>query len=54
MRTEVYPTKARRPANSRFHLARLSRVFGIVTPPWTAPLATALDRLARELADFAA
>jgi dTDP-4-dehydrorhamnose reductase len=51
IRTEDYPTKARRPANSRFDLARLSRVFGIETPPWDAALATELDRLADELAN---
>jgi dTDP-4-dehydrorhamnose reductase len=51
IRTEDYPTKARRPANSRFDLARLSRVFGIETPPWDVALATELDRLADELAN---
>jgi dTDP-4-dehydrorhamnose reductase len=34
IRSQDYPTKAKRPANSRLDLARLQRVFGIVTPPW--------------------
>jgi dTDP-4-dehydrorhamnose reductase len=50
IRTEDYPTRARRPANSRFDLARLARVFGIETPAWDAALAIELDRLVRELA----
>jgi dTDP-4-dehydrorhamnose reductase len=50
IRTGDYPTKARRPANSRFDLSRLSRVFGIETPAWDVALAPELDRLADELA----
>jgi dTDP-4-dehydrorhamnose reductase len=42
----AYPTKARRPANSRFDLSRLRTVFGIVTPRWDEALAAELDRLA--------
>ncbi len=49
IRTEDYPTKAKRPANSRLDLDRLKRVFGIKTPSWDAALAVNLDRLAAEL-----
>jgi dTDP-4-dehydrorhamnose reductase len=42
----AYPTKARRPANSRLDLTRLKSVFGIVTPKWDEALAVELDRLA--------
>jgi dTDP-4-dehydrorhamnose reductase len=45
-----YPTKAKRPANSRFDLTRLREVFRITTPEWGAGLAGELDRLALELA----
>jgi dTDP-4-dehydrorhamnose reductase len=44
--TQDYPTKARRPANSRFDLARLREVFGIATPDWRGALACELDTLA--------
>jgi dTDP-4-dehydrorhamnose reductase len=47
--TAEYPTKARRPANSRLDLTRLGEVFGITTPKWEVALATELDRLASEL-----
>jgi dTDP-4-dehydrorhamnose reductase len=47
--TRDYPTKAKRPANSRLELTRLQRVFGITTPHWQQALATELDVLAREL-----
>jgi dTDP-4-dehydrorhamnose reductase len=46
---EDYPTKARRPQNSRLDLARLGAIFGIAPSPWQAALAPELDRLAREL-----
>jgi dTDP-4-dehydrorhamnose reductase len=36
--TQDYPTKARRPANSRLDLSRLSEAFGIVPPDWRAAL----------------
>jgi dTDP-4-dehydrorhamnose reductase len=49
IRTQDYPTKARRPANSRFDLARLREVFGIATPDWREALARELDRLAPTL-----
>ena len=45
-----YPTKARRPANSRLDLTRLRQVFRIDTPKWDEALAVELDLLAVELA----
>jgi dTDP-4-dehydrorhamnose reductase len=42
-----YPTRARRPRNSRLEQARLSNVFGIALPPWEDALALELDLLAR-------
>jgi dTDP-4-dehydrorhamnose reductase len=50
IRTEDYPTKAKRPSNSRLDMTRLQRVFGITTPRWQQALAVELDVLARELA----
>jgi len=47
--TADYPTKARRPANSRLDLTRLKQAFGIETLHWTDALAPELDRLAGEL-----
>jgi dTDP-4-dehydrorhamnose reductase len=49
IRTQDYPTKAKRPANSRLDLTRLQRVFGFTTPRWQQALAAELDVLAREL-----
>ena len=48
--TADYPTKARRPANSRLDLTRLRHVFGVTTPPWDDALEPELDLLAAELA----
>jgi len=45
IQTEDYPTKAKRPANSRLDLARLKRVFGIETKRWDTALDLELDRL---------
>ena len=47
--TDDYPTKARRPRNSRLDLARLQIIFGITPPPWHIALSPELDQLAREL-----
>jgi dTDP-4-dehydrorhamnose reductase len=47
--TADYPTKARRPANSRFDLTRLKEMFHITTPDWGSALAVELDQLAAEL-----
>jgi dTDP-4-dehydrorhamnose reductase len=50
IRTQDYPTKARRPANSRFDLARLRQVFGVEPPDWRDALAHELDVLGSTLA----
>jgi dTDP-4-dehydrorhamnose reductase len=47
--TAEYPTKARRPGNSRFDLTRLNELFRIAPPDWRAPLDVELDQLAAEL-----
>jgi dTDP-4-dehydrorhamnose reductase len=44
-----YPTKARRPHNSRLDLSRLQSIFGIAPLPWQEALGPELDQLAREL-----
>ena len=44
--TRDYPTKARRPGNSRLSLERLQRSFGIDTPDWNEALDAELDQLA--------
>jgi len=49
IRTEDYPTRAKRPANSRLDLTRLKQVFGIEPPRWDAALTPELDRLGAEL-----
>ena len=43
-----YPTRARRPLNSRPDLARLQDVFGITPPHWELALAAELDKIAQE------
>jgi len=45
--TADFPTKAKRPSNSRLDLSRLRDEFGVVTPNWR-------DALAPELDDFVA
>ena len=45
IRTQDYPTKAKRPANSRFDLTRLREVFGVEPPGWRGALARELDVL---------
>jgi dTDP-4-dehydrorhamnose reductase len=47
LRSEEYPTKARRPHNSRLDLTRLRDLFGISTPSWNVALDAELDKLAR-------
>jgi dTDP-4-dehydrorhamnose reductase len=49
IRTQDYPTKARRPANSRFDLTRLRDAFGVETPDWRDALDRELDLLAPAL-----
>jgi dTDP-4-dehydrorhamnose reductase len=48
--SEEYPTRARRPRNSRLDQTRLSEVFGITLPCWKNALAVELDLLARAAA----
>jgi dTDP-4-dehydrorhamnose reductase len=47
--TADYPTKARRPHNSRLDQTRLRHVFGIMTPLWTEALPAEIDELALRL-----
>jgi dTDP-4-dehydrorhamnose reductase len=49
LRTEDYPTKAKRPHNSRFDLTRLQDVFGLTTLSWREALEAELDLLAPEM-----
>ena len=48
--TQEFPTKAKRPGNSRFDLTRLRDAFGIVPPSWREALEVELDELAPEFA----
>jgi dTDP-4-dehydrorhamnose reductase len=43
-----FPTKAKRPGNSRLDLSRLKDAYGIVTPSWSDALGVELDELARD------
>jgi dTDP-4-dehydrorhamnose reductase len=43
--TQEYPTRAKRPANSRLDCSKLARVFGLRLPPWEASLRRCLDQL---------
>jgi dTDP-4-dehydrorhamnose reductase len=43
--TQEYPTRAKRPANSRLDCSKLARVFGLRLPPWKASLSRCLDQL---------
>jgi dTDP-4-dehydrorhamnose reductase len=49
LRTEDYPTRAKRPLNSRLDLRRLRNVFDLTTPPWREVLEEELELLAREM-----
>jgi dTDP-4-dehydrorhamnose reductase len=49
LRTEEFPTQAKRPNNSRLDLTRLNAAFGLITPSWTDALEPELDTIAREL-----
>ena len=49
IRTGDYPTRAKRPANSRLNLELLRTVFGIAPAPWQEALAPELDQLAQRL-----
>ena len=45
IRTEEYPTPARRPANSRLDASKLRDVFGISLPHWGTSLSVVIERL---------
>jgi dTDP-4-dehydrorhamnose reductase len=49
LRTEDYPTKAKRPLDSRFDLRRLREAFDVTTPSWRDALTPELDLLAQEM-----
>lgn len=49
IRTSDYPTRAKRPLNSRLDLGRLRRTFGIAPPPWVAALEPELDELSQNI-----
>jgi dTDP-4-dehydrorhamnose reductase len=49
IRTQDYPTKAKRPANSRFDLTRLREAFAVETPDWRQALVCELDAMAPAL-----
>jgi dTDP-4-dehydrorhamnose reductase len=49
IRTDEYPTPAKRPRNSRLDLTRLRQVFGLTPATWQSALAPELDQLAREM-----
>jgi dTDP-4-dehydrorhamnose reductase len=49
LRTEEYPTRAKRPLNSRLDLTRLRDVFDLTTPPWREVLEEELELLGREM-----
>jgi dTDP-4-dehydrorhamnose reductase len=50
IRTEEYPTPARRPHNSRLSLTRLQDVFAVTPADWRTALSSELDQFAREIA----
>lgn len=45
IRTDDYPTPARRPANSRLDCGKMTRIFGITARPWEAALAEVVAEL---------
>lgn len=45
IRTEDWPTPAKRPANSRLDCGKLERVFGVRLPPWRESLTRTVDRI---------
>jgi dTDP-4-dehydrorhamnose reductase len=49
IRTAEYPTRAKRPLNSRLDLSQLKEIFGIVPSNWNIALAPELDGVAQEL-----
>jgi dTDP-4-dehydrorhamnose reductase len=51
IKTADYPTKAKRPHNSRLDHSRLNDTFGIAMPSWREALSVELDELAYRLAE---
>ncbi|MGQ0620841.1 MAG: dTDP-4-dehydrorhamnose reductase [Panacagrimonas sp.] len=49
IRTHEFPTRARRPANSRLDGSLTARKLGLTTPDWGSGLSLTLDELARPL-----
>jgi dTDP-4-dehydrorhamnose reductase len=49
IRSDEFPTRAKRPLNSRLDLGRLHGLFGVRTPRWEHDLEPELDQLALEL-----
>ncbi len=45
IRTEDWPTRAKRPADSRLDCGRLAAVFGVSLPPWQDGVARTVDAL---------
>jgi len=43
--TAEFPSRVRRPANSRLDCSKIAAVHGVVLPPWPVSLRTCLDRL---------
>jgi dTDP-4-dehydrorhamnose reductase len=43
--TEQYPTKAKRPPDSRLDCGKLEAVFGLRLPPWQDGLARTIDTI---------
>jgi dTDP-4-dehydrorhamnose reductase len=43
--TAEYPTKAKRPADSRLDCSKLAEVFGVQLPPWQPSLARTIDAI---------
>ena len=43
--TAQYPTRARRPANSRLSTAKLERAYGVIARPWQVALKEVVDAL---------
>jgi dTDP-4-dehydrorhamnose reductase len=48
IRSDEYPTRAKRPLNSRLSLERLRNIFAVIMPDWRSALASELDQLAAE------
>jgi dTDP-4-dehydrorhamnose reductase len=48
IRTEDYPTAAKRPANSRLNSDKLSRIHGVHLPDWRSSLKQVVERLLQQ------